>query len=417
MELRSLFRKIFGTENDNQPANMQELRLLNDWRTVFNQKSNYTDDILVRTCVDTIAKHCGKLRMIHIEKKDGRRAPVTDSPMLEMLQLSPNPYMTAYDFLYKMAASMCVNQNAFATIQRDKQGSPIALYPIDFQSAELKEAQNEVFVRFLFRTGKRKTIPYADLIHVRRNFQAGEIISISSDDLDQNLRLLALLQQSFANSAVNSGKIRGVLRITGQAESGVWKEKARSVTSNLQDRTQGGIVTTDNTMDFQPVNANPIAADHSQLDYVRQNIYRYFGISEKIVAEEYNEQEWQAFYESTIEPFALAMGQELTRKLFTPLQRAAGNAIFLDARRLSYADTKSKVEMIKELRPLGILTTNDCLEIMNLPRIEGGDDRVQTLNVANTELVDQYQQGKAGMKDTENKEGEDENDGDEEKND
>ena len=69
--------------------------------------------------------------------------------------------------------------------------------------------------------------------------------------------------------------------------------------------------------------------------------------------------------------------------------------LFRSANRLTYASTDTKVELIRQLRPLGILTTNQSLEIMNLPPIADGDDRVQTLNVANTDIVSQYQMSQA----------------------
>ena len=116
----------------------------------------------------------------------------------------------------------------------------------------------------------------------------------------------------------------------------------------------------------------------------------------------YDETSWSAFFESVIEPFSIQMSQEFTRKLFTPDEIAAGNEIVFDANRLTYASTDTKVELIRQLRPLGILTTNQSLEIMNLPPIADGDDRVQTLNVANTDIVSQYQMSqsqKGGEKD------------------
>ena len=49
--------------------------------------------------------------------------------------------------------------------------------------------------------------------------------------------------------------------------------------------------------------------------------------------------------------------------------------------------------MIKELVPYGILTINQALEILNLPAVEDGDRRLQTLNVVNAQKADQYQIG------------------------
>lgn len=46
--------------------------------------------------------------------------------------------------------------------------------------------------------------------------------------------------------------------------------------------------------------------------------------------------------------------------------------------------------------PLGLLTVNQALEILNMPGIEGGDKRLQTLNVVDANKANQYQLTKAG---------------------
>ena len=315
---------------------------------------------------------------------------------MNLLTIEPNTYMTAYDMQYKIAASCLQNQNAYIKIQRDKSGKVIGLWVLDYLSVEAREVGDDIYLQFSFCNGKKETVPYADVIHIRNNFQNGELIAHTDDNLCDNLELLATLQQSFANAAINSGKIKGVAKIAGQTGSDSWNKKAKLLAQNLQDPETGGIVAVDATVDFQPCNSDPVVADHEELDYIRQNVYRYYGVSEEIVSNNYTEKQWQSFFESTIEPFAVRLSQEMTRKLFTPQERLAGYEIVYDANRLTYADTATKVELIRQLRPLGILTTNQSLEIMNLPPVEDGDDRVQTLNVANTAIVDSYQAQKGG---------------------
>jgi len=46
--------------------------------------------------------------------------------------------------------------------------------------------------------------------------------------------------------------------------------------------------------------------------------------------------------------------------------------------------------------PLGLFTINQALEILNLPPVEDGDKRLQTLNVVNAEKADQYQLNEQG---------------------
>ena len=308
-----------------------------------------------------------------------------------MLTLEPNPYMTTYDLQYKTAAGVMKNQNAYIKIVRDGAGSVRELWPLDFQTVEAMEKDNDVFLKFVFKKGKTAIIPYADIIHIRSKFQDGEFIAHTDDNLNDNLALINTLQQSFKNAAINSGRIRGVVQITGQAGNAKWEEKAKAINESIHNSETGGIVATDSSVTFTPCNTNPVAADHSQLDYIRENIYRYYGTSDKIISNTYSEPEWQAFYESTIEPIAIRLSQEMTRKLLSPTEKKSGYAVVFDANRLAYADTKTKVELIRQLRPLGILTVNQSLEIMNLPPVADGDTRIQTLNAVNTDIVDDYQ--------------------------
>ena len=60
-----------------------------------------------RSAVDTIARHAAKLKA-H-----------ADNPQLEtLLQTSPNPYMTAYDLLYRTATAYYTTNNAFVLTER-----------------------------------------------------------------------------------------------------------------------------------------------------------------------------------------------------------------------------------------------------------------------------------------------------------
>lgn len=364
-----------------------KLEYLNEYTDVFFSRSQYYNDLLVHTCIDVIAKHVGKLTARVI--KNG--APVTDTPLYRVLTLEPNPYMTAYDLQYKTAAGVMKNQNAYIKIVRDGAGAVRELWPLDFQTVEAMEKDNDVFLKFVFKKGKTAIIPYADIIHIRSKFQDGEFIAHTDDNLNDNLALINTLQQSFKNAAINSGRIRGVVQITGQAGNAKWEEKAKAINESIHNSETGGIVATDSSVTFTPCNTNPVAADHSQLDYIRENIYRYYGTSDAIISNTYSEPQWQAFYESTIEPIAIRLSQEMSRKLLSPTEKKSGYAIVFDANRLAYADTKTKVELIRQLRPLGILTVNQSLEIMNLPPVADGDTRIQTLNAVNTDIVDDYQ--------------------------
>lgn len=388
-----MFKNIFK-HDERQNTNTKtttRFECLNDYQNVFSSRSDYSNDILLKTCFATLAKHIAKLEPVII--KDNSRN--TDNVMLnEILALSPNKYMSAYDFYYKFAYNLIQNQNAYIKINRNNFGDVESLYVLDYMSVETREHENDVYLKFRFKNGTSETISYDDIIHVRYDFGNGDFISHTESNIYDNLSLLETLQQSFKNKCLNSGKIRGVATIEGQAGADDWKETARMLKNNMNDTTQGGIVTTDSSVTFTPVNSSPESADTEQLEFVRDNIYNFFGISKNIVAGNYTEQEWQSFFENTIEPIAISLSQEFTRKILTQEQRNQGYKICFSANKLTYADTKTKVELIKELRPLGLLTTNQALEILNLQQVENGDDRVLSLNYADTNIIKQYQLSK-----------------------
>ena len=144
------------------------------------------------------------------------------------------------------------------------------------------------------------------------------------------------------------------------------------------------------------------------MDRAKERIYSYFGVSEGIIQSKFSEDEWNAYYENTIEPFAIQLSEEFTEKLFTQHEREFGNEIIFEANRLQYASTNTKIAVGRFLTDIGGATLDQILEIFNMAPLGGeeGKRRVQTLNMVNAAKADQYQLGEAA---TEEKEEETEN--------
>lgn len=87
---------------------------------------------------------------------------------------------------------------------------------------------------------------------------------------------------------------------------------------------------------------------------------------------------------------------EFTAKVFTDREQAFGNSIMFESGRLQFTSNATKVNLIKEIMPLGLLSINQALEILNLPAIQGGEKRLQTLNVVDADNALAYQLHKAG---------------------
>ena len=70
---------------------------------------------------------------------------------------------------------------------------------------------------------------------------------------------------------------------------------------------KAGIGGLDATTDFIPVKIEPTTASPEQTKEIDKKILSYFGISDGIVQSNYTEDEWNAFYESVLEPILLQM--------------------------------------------------------------------------------------------------------------
>ena len=158
MEFRSMFKSIFGQQKA-EPQTVR-LELLNDYQQVFFTRNDYSNDILLKTCFATLAKHIAKLEPTITKFENGKRTPNKEFQVLQScLTLTPNPYITSYDFYYRLAYNLIQNQNAFVKINRDKFNNVISLWNLDYLSIEPRELDNEIYLKFTFKNGNKETIP------------------------------------------------------------------------------------------------------------------------------------------------------------------------------------------------------------------------------------------------------------------
>lgn len=395
MEFRNLIDTIFNVKpNQEDSTKYTNAQLINSYTNfITNYNAEIYNDLAVRSCVDTIARHVAKLKPVHIiQDENGRNAQ--KSSINNLLANRPNIYMSTSDFLYKVASQLLYYGNAFVYIQKDNKQNINGFYPIDFTSCELKEYDNNLYLKFNFNNAKNIVIPYTDIIHIRRNYSTHDLLGQDAyKPLLETLTNLSKSRQSISNKVENGGKISGILKLSGMVSQSEWKTKAELFADWFKSSTSksGGVATIDSTADFIPISTKAESAEEAQLKYLQSEVYSYFGINEAIVNGSYNETEWQAFYESIIEGIKIQLSQEFTAKVFTEKEKEYGNIIDFNSNRLTYASTTNKVNMVKELGALGLLTTNEARELFDLPPVEDGDKRLVSLNYINADKADEYQ--------------------------
>ena len=388
-----LFSNIFRPKN----KTITQIKNINESQGFFTSWSGnaYENDIY-RSAIDSIARNCGKLKGSHVINYSNHRE-AGDCKINRILQYKPNPFMNSYDFLYKMVTHLYLHNNSFALIERDRRGNLSAVYPITCNTVEfLSDDFNNLYCRFYLKDGKQFIFSYKDLIHLRRHFNASELLGDNNTAIDPALELAHTQNEGIINGIKAGANIRGMLKYTQLlSPEKLRQEKEKFINDYLQVNNDGGIVALDQKAEYIPLESKPTFLSAEQTEQIENKIYNYLGITKKIVNGSYNEDEFLAFYESIVEPIALALGLEFTNKIFTEREITYGNQIIFESGRLQYASPKTKVSLIKELVPLGILTKNQALEILNLPGVEDGDSTILSLNYINKDIAEEYQLNKA----------------------
>ena len=389
----TIFSKLFKTKKEPPTTQAAILTSGGAYFTPFSGDA-YSNDIY-RASVDAIARNAAKLRGTHVVKSDTGRTE-GDRHLNRLLQIRPNPYTSAFDMIYRLVTHYYLFNNSFAYLQKDDRGNLTGIYPLRPSSVEfLSDVNGALYARFRFDNGNQYVFPHSDVIHLRRNYNGNDLLGDPNTALLPALELAHAQTEGIVQGIKNGAHIRRVLKFS-QILNGktLAEEKARFMADYLQMDNSGGVIATDQKMEYVPLKMEPYAIDDAQLQAAKSKIYAYLGISEVIVTGSYKEYEWTAFYESVIEPIAVQLSLEFTAKVFTAREQSFGNSVIFESNRLQFASARTKTELIRVLAPMKLLTRNQALDILNLPRVPDGDEYIQSLNYIDASIADRYQLGK-----------------------
>lgn len=385
-ERRSLFQIIFGGRKPQREVT--QLRVLSGYTPTFTPWSGrpYEADV-VRAAVDAIARNAAKLKAKHIRRVNGQVVPV-DGQIERLLAVRPNTNMNAYDFLYRLITTWAIENNAFAYPAWE--GSSLtSIWPINCVQAEfVEDASRTIYVRFRFADGGVVVLPYNEVLHLRRHYYSNDLLGEPNRPINATLEAIHITNEGLAQAVKTSASLRGILKFQGLLkESDIEANRQRFVEQYMTMQNAGGVAALDGKAEYQELKSELVVVNAAQMKELRDAVFRYFGVSESIIKGDYTEDQWNAFYESTIEPLAVQMSLEFTSKLFSDRERSFGNAIIFEANRLQYASVRTKLAL-RAMVDRGALTPNEWREAFNLAPVEGGDQPIRRLDTRPTDETD-----------------------------
>lgn len=374
------------------------------FQTTLNLFSDFGDNInasdVVKICIDRIATHSAKLKPRYVKTQDDNTVQEKRGNLAFLLKYQPNPMMTPYDFIYRVVTLLYLNNNAFIYPKYDEEYNLIELWPIKPNSVEaLKDEGGAIYLRFYFTDKKSFMLPYESIVHLRRFYGTNDIFGGSGAVSDHSallktIRINDSVLQGLDNAIKTSFQIKGLLKINGMLNEKDKAAQKAEFEKALKDSVESGgssIVPVDLKADYVPLTVDPKLVDSNTLTFLQKKIITYFGVSDAIFDNKYNENEYNAFYEGVIEGIAIALSEAFSKALLTRSQLEHGEQIIFYSERLQYASWNTKVQAIEKLMGLGILSLNESRALLGFEPIEGGNRRLQSLNYVDADKANDYQ--------------------------
>lgn len=327
----------------------------------------------VRSCVRPLAELSSKAE-----------AKCMDKDLERMLNMRPNMYMNGKDFLQKVRTRLEILNVAFIYIERDLRNKVIGLYPVPYSYFEALEYNNGLFLKFYFSGDPESlTLPWDDLAAIRKDYFKSDISGDDNGAIVETLQLLSVANQGLANSIKATANLRGILKSTKAmlAPDAIRKQKEDFVTDYLNLENSGGIAALDSTQEFTPINMNPSTATAEQMQQIREDIYRYFGINDSIIMGNVKKEQFENFYTMRIEPFLVALSRELTSKIYGNKADDEHRVIY-QVDQFAFVTLDRKIQLFSTVVLYGGMTIDEWRALFNLPHIEGGDVPIRRLDAA-----------------------------------
>jgi len=324
---------------------------------------------LTRACVVTNAKHRAKLKPVV------SGAARQDLKMI--LEYRPNEVQSTFDLLYRLSTIFDCENNAYILPLVDPYSSRVLQIFVGAPgSTKILKAMDGKMYADCFFAGRRITIEYDKIGHVRSHYYKDDFFGSSNAPISGTLRLIDAQRQVIENGAASSGFFRFMARLSGPAKDQTIKEARDTFAkSNIEGNDSGLLLFDAKFQDVKQIESRPVLINPQQMVEIRTNAFEYFGTNEKILTSSFTEDEWNAYYEGTVEPWALQVSMAMTNMFFSMRELQVGNRVTLESNRMEYASIGTKVSYATQMFDRGVITINDIREVFNQSPISDGDKR------------------------------------------
>ena len=363
---------LFSKEEQAEPkalARSEQFKLLTAYEPVFrNYSGSIYESDLVRSAIEAKARHISKLK-VEIQGE-------AQAALKARMRHAPNPWQTWPQFLARCSTILDCTNNLFILPVQSEYFETIGFFPVLPDNVKLIEDRNgKLWLRYTFRDHEHGVIEFDRCAYLNKHQYKSDFFGDSNRALNRTLDMIAINDQAIREAVKSSATYRFMAQVSNfTSPEDLALERQRYTRENLSGETGGGLLLFPNTYkDIRQIDSKPYTVDPDEMKQINENVFNYFGVSEKVMQGSANSDELDAFFNSAVEPFAIALSEALSRAIYTDRERSFGNHVYVNSNRLQYMTQTAKVSLARELGDRGILTINEIRELFNYEPIAGGD--------------------------------------------
>ena len=415
--IKNFFAKLSETKKDGVALNPDSnslfdiLSLPNDTNIEVQQDISET---IYFICLKHLSESLGKMQWEkrEITKRKGRET-IFDNELDLLLNIRPNPYMSAITFWQTVELNRNHYGNSYVYIERD--GVKIKnLWQLPSNEVEIWIDNKGYFglkdsIWYVWndsRSGKRYSFLKDEILHFKTHMSWDGLSGISVRDvlktqLNTQKSALNFLKRIYSSSTLGT---KVVVHYTGELNDSKAKNMIGKIANFAKAKESGAFIPL--PLGYQAQLLEMKLAFENNKNTALQ-IAAAFGIKPNVINDytksSYSNSETQQldFYVNTLQPLFLIYEQELSYKLLHPRDLERGQRLVINEDILFKMDNQTKANVYSNYVQNFIMTPNEVREALNLPYVEGGDKLVGNGNAISIDKAgEQYMKGGEGNKDT-----------------
>lgn len=361
---------LFGESEPKKVQQSHDFQLLTSYRPVhYDWYGSVYENALVRSAIEATARHISKLK-IEIQGSAQQK-------LKNRIKHYPNAWMTWSQFLARCSTILDCTNNLFIVPVRDERTmETIGFFPVLPEKVTLAEdKKGKLWLKYKFANNKYGAVEFDKCAYMVKHQYKNDFFGEDNKALKPTMDLIAVQESSIKNAVENSNNYRFIAQVSNFTDPEDLKEERKRFTEyNLKGEDTDGVLLFPNTYnDVKEVSNKYYTVDTEQMEYIKENVYDYFGVNENVIQGKAKSDELDAFFNLRIEPFAIAFSEAMSRAIFTDEERSYGNHVYVNANRLQYMSVSEKVNMAQQLGDRGILTINEIRELFNYTPLDDGD--------------------------------------------